>query len=231
MRTEVLSRSINWTKRMFPNNLSVTETFSGQCPEKENVSDQYGANTSIRHLKKTNKKKTFLKPFWFWSGSIKQRKTILCFVPVWLMNTFLADTFETTWINNWLEHWLSVGHPANNSCYNLPTTAHPCASKSTNKLEVMKGRQTKSALIAAKSAIFGERIKIKNVCLRSQCMHWWAFDKKLLCKLTGDNWTWRSFPVVHMCHTVIEDVTPHSTLPSCLRVVWPDCHSGTPRRK
>lgn len=50
MRPEALSRSVNWTKRMFPNNLSATETFSEQCPEKENVSDQSATNISIRQL-------------------------------------------------------------------------------------------------------------------------------------------------------------------------------------
>lgn len=36
-----------------------------------------------------------------------------------------------------------------------------CTFTITNKLRVMKGRQTKSALIAAESAIFSERVKLK----------------------------------------------------------------------
>lgn len=140
--------------------------------------------------------------------------------------SFLADTFETPWINNWLEHRLSVGYPANNSCYNLPTTTHPCVSKNTNKLEVMKGRQTKSALIAAKSAIFQWKNKNKKMSTYNPSAHTDEHLTKSCCANLLEIIGRDARSQLYTCRTVIEDVTPHSTLPSCLQVVWPDCHSG-----
>lgn len=125
------------------------------------------------------KKFTFWKPFWFCTGSEKQRKTILCYVPVWLMNTVISCRHLWDTMNKQLIRTLTVRRISCQQFLLQPSDYHTslCVQEH-KKLEVMKGRQTKSALIAAKSAIFGERIKIKNGCLRSQCTHWWAFDKK-----------------------------------------------------
>lgn len=46
----------------------------------------------------------------------------------------------------------------------------PCGFKNTNKLAVMKGWQTKSALIADESPIFNERVKLK-LAVYASCVH------------------------------------------------------------
>lgn len=85
MRIEVLSWSVNWTKRMFLNITLVSQIhFQDYVLRKKMFQISMPQTLPSRSLKEKKK------PFWFCSGSVKQRKTILCFVPVWLMNTVIS---------------------------------------------------------------------------------------------------------------------------------------------
>lgn len=159
--------------------------------------------------------------------STKQKKKNLLGVSSQTLSD-ASDTFETTQrINNWLGH----------DCQSDILPAIPVTSfrRAHIPVQVQDHKQTpsherKKNKINADCGwkfYFQREGKIKTGCLHLVRTDAVLNNNTPFRRQSGR----RSFPVVHMCLTVIEDVTPHSALPSCLRVVWPDCHSGTPCRK